>query len=211
METERYLDQRERWPKGGRHILAQYDGETIAVYQAYRDSIGRYAAENQRFGGEFKFARMSWIKPNFLWMMYRSGWGTKVGQEVTLAITITRRLFDEILEDAVPSIFPKERYTDHESWKTSVANSEVRLQWDPDHAPSGEPENRKAIQLGLRGNILRRYGREGIVSVKDISGFVEQQRVKMKTEPWKLETPKEEVYWPESRLARENVGIQTHP
>jgi len=27
---------------------------------------------------------MSWIKPNFLWMMYRCGWGTKEGQQVTL-------------------------------------------------------------------------------------------------------------------------------
>jgi hypothetical protein len=59
------------WPESGRHILARYDDETIVVYQAYRAEIGRFAVENGCFGGEFKYSRMSWIKPNFLWMMYR--------------------------------------------------------------------------------------------------------------------------------------------
>jgi hypothetical protein len=27
---------------------------------------------------------MSWIKPNFLWMMYCSGWGTKQRQRIIL-------------------------------------------------------------------------------------------------------------------------------
>ncbi|WP_141653813.1 DUF4291 family protein, partial [Erwinia billingiae] len=25
----------------------------------------------------FSMTRMTWIKPSFLWMMYRSGWGMK--------------------------------------------------------------------------------------------------------------------------------------
>lgn len=71
--TERYLDQLAHWPTEGQHILAQFDDETIVVYQAYNEAIGRYAIEHQRFGGAYSFSRMSWIKPNFLWMMYRSG------------------------------------------------------------------------------------------------------------------------------------------
>jgi len=46
---------------------------------------------------------MSWIKPNFLWMMYRSGWGAKPGQQVILAIALTRSYFDAILENGFPS------------------------------------------------------------------------------------------------------------
>ena len=39
------------------------------------------------FGGDhFSLNRMSWVKPNFLWMMYRSGWGQKEGQVVVLAV-----------------------------------------------------------------------------------------------------------------------------
>ncbi len=86
LQTEAYRSQLEHWPKTGRHILAQFDEETIVVYQAYRPAIGHFAAHHQYFGGEFSYGRMSWIKPNFLWMMYRSGWGTKPEQEVTLAV-----------------------------------------------------------------------------------------------------------------------------
>ena len=75
--TEPYKDQVAVWPKEGHHILAQFDDDAVIVYQAYRPSIGRYAAEHGAFGGDFSYSRMSWIKPNFLWMMYRSGWGTR--------------------------------------------------------------------------------------------------------------------------------------
>src|SRR6476646_331857 len=102
--TESYRQQVERWPSTGRHFLAQYDDDSIVVYQAYRPSIGRRAAERGTFGGpDFSFGRMSWIKPNFLWMMYRSGWGTREGQEVVLAVRLRRRGFEEILAAAVAS------------------------------------------------------------------------------------------------------------
>ncbi|WP_458785448.1 DUF4291 family protein [Vallitalea sediminicola] len=29
------------------------------------------------FGSSFKLNRMTWVKPSFLWMMYRSGWAKK--------------------------------------------------------------------------------------------------------------------------------------
>ncbi len=74
---ESYTAQRALWPAQGRQLLAQFDDDTIVVYQAYRPEIGHYTAQHGRFGGGFSFERMSWIKPNFLWMMYRSGWGTK--------------------------------------------------------------------------------------------------------------------------------------
>lgn len=83
-----YLTQKEKWPAEGEHILASFDTETIIVYQAYNPRIGHYAVRHQRFGGDFSMQRMTWIKPNFLWMMYRSVWGTKPNQEVVLAIRL---------------------------------------------------------------------------------------------------------------------------
>lgn len=71
--TETYSTQLARWPRKGQQILAQYDDSSVVVYQAYRPSIGHFAAQNGYFGGEFSLTRMSWIKPGFLWMMYRSG------------------------------------------------------------------------------------------------------------------------------------------
>ena len=133
--TEPYLAQDARWPRSGRHILAQFDAESVVVYQAYRPEIGHFAARHGYFGGGFSLGRMSWIKPNFLWMMYRSGWGTKEGQEVTLAVRLRRDAFDEILRLAVHSTFMPEVYGTHEAWQRAVAGSDVRLQWDPDHGP----------------------------------------------------------------------------
>ena len=56
----------------------------------------------------FSLNRMSWIKPNFLWMMYRCGWATKADQEVVLAVRMKRSAFDEILRRAVHSSFVSE-------------------------------------------------------------------------------------------------------
>jgi hypothetical protein len=68
LRTEPYLAQTARLPKTGRHILAQFDDESVIVYQAYRPAIDHFAAHHGYFGGEFSLNRMSWIKPNFLWM-----------------------------------------------------------------------------------------------------------------------------------------------
>src|SRR3954447_61697 len=114
--TEPYLAQDARWPRSGRHILAQFDAESVVVYQAYRPEIGHFAARHGYFGGAFSLGRMSWIKPNFLWMMYRSGWGTKEGQEVTLAVRLRRDAFDEILAQAVASTYSSSAYPTTQLW-----------------------------------------------------------------------------------------------
>src|SRR5262245_21550643 len=127
-----YLEQRVAWPAVGRHILAQYDESTVVVYQAYRPSIAAAAVEAQQFGGGgFSMSRMSWIKPNFLWMMYRCGWASKEGQEVVLAVWLQRAGFDRILAAAVPSSFDADRYADRAAWSRAVKGSSVRVQWDP--------------------------------------------------------------------------------
>src|SRR2546423_13486446 len=126
LKTEPYLEQRQRWPTSGRHILAQFDDESVVVYQAYRPEIGHFAAEHGYFGGPFSLDRMSWVKPNFLWMMFRSGWGTKEGQEVTLAVWLRRAAFDAILREAVHSTFVREVYASAADWNRAVKNSDVR-------------------------------------------------------------------------------------
>src|SRR3954454_19697290 len=121
--TEPYLAQQARWPSSGRHVLAQFDAESVAVYQAYRPEIGHFAAEHGYFGGGFSLGRMSWVKPNFLWMMSRCGWGTKPDQEVTLAVWLQRSAFDAILAQAVHSTFVPEVYGSKAGWKHALAHS----------------------------------------------------------------------------------------
>lgn len=195
--TELYSEQVKSWPRDGHHILAQYDDETIIVYQAYRPSIGQYATNHGVFGGEFSYSRMSWIKPNFLWMMYRSGWGLKAGQEVTLALRLRREFFNSLLEQAVPSAWDPDVFATRDAWSEAVSRSSVRLQWDPDHLPGGAKAERRAIQLGLRGEVLEAFGRKELIEVVDLSEFVAEQRERLSADGESaLMMPRERVYRP---------------
>lgn len=197
LATEPYSEQIKVWPKSGRCILAQYDEESIIVYQAYNQAIGGYAVEYGRFGGAFSYSRMSWVKTNFLWMMYRSGWGTKENQEVTLALRIRRAFFDSLLTQAVPSTWDSGLFATEQEWSRAVARSAVRLQWDPDHHPSGAKVERRAIQLGLRGTALEAFGQRELLEVIDLSEFVAEQRMRLRKEgAAAVETPRERVYVP---------------
>lgn len=146
LDVEPYAFHSERLPCSGRHILAQFDEHAIVVYQAYRPAIGHWAAEHGRFGGEFRLNRMSWIKTSFLWMIYRSGWATKPGQEVILAVWLRRAGFEAILAEAVPAVFDPALYREPAEWARAVARSTVRLQWDPDRTPGGGCLGRRAGQ-----------------------------------------------------------------
>jgi len=194
MKTELYNLQNTRWPQSGKHVMAQFNDEYVIVYQAYKPSIAEYAVEHQKFGGDFKYTRMSWIKPNFLWMMYRAGWAEKEGQERILAIYLRRRFFDELTEIAVASSFHASGAESHDEWKRKVARSDVRLQWDPDHGPNGNKIDRRAIQLGLRGGMLERFGTQEICQIEDVTEFVHEQKSNVNQPFEKLIVPLEDVY-----------------
>lgn len=206
--TEPYLEQVKRLPLSGRHILAQFNEESVVVYQAYNSNIGKFAANNGYFGGEFLFDRMSWIKTSFLWMMYRSGWGTKTNQEVILAIWIKRSAFDEILAQTVGSGYVPELYSSKEEWQQAVKHSCVRLQWDPDYDPCQKPVERRAIQLGLRGQILALYAKNFILHIEDISSFVREQYVnRLVRNQEHLLVPVQSLYSVDDSITKTKIGL----
>lgn len=211
IKFENHLEQQPHWPQSGRHILAHYDEDNIVVYQSFRPEIAEYALNNQRFGGSaYSFTRMSWIKPNFLWMMYRNGWGTKEGQEYTLAITIPRLLFDDILGKAAWSSFKSERYDNYSDWETHKNKGNVRLQWDPDHDPLGNKLSRRAIQLGLKSDTLKIFNQQ-IISIEDLSPHVAKQKLVALSGNWeRLVVPSERPYIPSRNEAISNVLIERH-
>lgn len=210
--SERYTEQLARWPTAGRHILASYDDTSVVVYQAYRPSIGQWAVEHQQLGGpEFGYSRMSWIKPNFLWMMYRSGWGTKENQEVTLALRIRRPFFESLLAQAVESGFAQDQFASRDDWQRAVSGSEVRVQWDPDHDPHGNKQERRALQLGLRGSALRAFGTTELVEIIDMSELVRSQRARLQARGVEdLSTPAETVYLPTDPGIRHHLRLTEH-
>lgn len=211
LPTESYTEQVKLWPKAGRHILAQFDDQTVIAYQAYRPAIGRHAVEHGTFGGDFSYSRMSWVKPNFLWMMYRCGWGTKQDQEVILALRLRREFFDSLLAQAVPSSWDRDLYASEAEWSRAVGRSAVRLQWDPDHHPSGAKLERRAIQLGLRGGVLEAFGMRELLEVIDLSAFVAEQRERLSSAGvTALHTPQERVYTPADADTAARLGL-SHP
>jgi hypothetical protein len=204
---ERYVLQRARWPSSGRHILAQFDATTIVVYQAFDPGIADEAVRLGRFGSAFSLSRMSWIKPNFLWMMFRCGWATKPGQLRVLALRLTRAFFERVLAAAVPSSFDQRLFASQPEWQEAVARSDVRLQWDPDHDPSGAPLERRAIQLGLRGTLLREFAREAIVELDDVTEMVATQRAHASAPFTELHTPLEREFLPTDHDITAALGL----
>jgi hypothetical protein len=97
----------------------------------------------------------------------------------------------------VPSTWDRDQFATEEQWSQAVGRSSVRLQWDPDHDPSGAKLERRAIQLGLRGEVLEAFGRRELVEVTDVSGFVAEQRERLSSAGVSgLVTPRERVYRP---------------
>ncbi len=82
-------------------IRADFDRDTIVVYQAFPRPIAEAALQHGTFVAPFSFSRMTWIKPSFLWLMERSNWGRKSGQEHILAVRMTRKGWEEALSLAV--------------------------------------------------------------------------------------------------------------
>ncbi|GAB4017094.1 DUF4291 domain-containing protein [Spirosoma migulaei] len=176
LKTIPYLNYETDLPQAGQPVLGQLRGQNIIVYQAFNPQIVDYAVAHQRFGGPaYSFSRMSWIKPNFLWMMYRAGWAKKENQEKVVAIEISLENFETLLKQAVYSSFQPAIYSTREHWETSLIESEVRLQWDPDHNPAGRKLERRAIQLGLKGDTLKLFATDWIMSIEDITEFVLDQ------------------------------------
>jgi hypothetical protein len=180
MKTEKYKEQQQRLPKTGQQIIACNQDENIIVYQAFNPQIANYAVANQQFGGAaYSFNRMSWIKPGFLWMMYRAGWASKEHQQNILAITLPVVHFKTILQQATISSYKEELFATQEIWKEELGKTQVRLQWDPDHDPYGNKQERKAIQLGMKGELLKKFCTEWIIKIEDITDFVKEEHQKV--------------------------------
>lgn len=159
-----------------RQIRARYDAETITVYQAYRPEIAEAAVRAGRFVSPFSRNRMTWIKPSFLWMMYRCGWATKPGQERVLAIRITRAGFEKALEHSCLSHFDPDIHDSRESWQVLKKTSPVRIQWDPERDTDLNPLAYRSLQVGIGPDMVNAYADDWITGLDDITSTVARLR-----------------------------------
>ncbi len=150
-----------------REIRADFDRETVVIYQAYGPAIAEAALKAGRFVPPFSFGRMTWIKPSFLWLMHRSNWGQKGGQERTLAVRLTRAGWEKALSLAVLTAFEPGVYRSPDAWAEAFAAARVHLQWDPERSLRGASLPCYSIQVGLSRHVIREYVDEWVVGVED--------------------------------------------
>lgn len=163
-----------------KEIHAVYDDDTIRVYQAYSREIAEEAVKRGTFGKHFSLDRMTWIKPSFLWMMYRCGWAEKEGQERVLQIDIKREAFDYLVTHAMLSTYQEDSGLSFDEWKLKIKQSDIRIQWDPERDIYGNPLDYRSIQIGIRGEYVGRYVQEWIVQIKDITDYVTELHSRIK-------------------------------
>lgn len=190
-----------------KEVFAKYDKKCIRVYQAYNSAIAEEALALQTFGDNFSLNRMTWIKPSFLWLMYRSNWGTKKNQECILALDIYQDKFNSLLEKAVLTS-PDSMLFDGNQWEKAFGETTVYCQWDPDRNINGNAINRAAIQIGLKSDILRDFLDTGIYRIEDMTPLVRkwnEQRKKGRLNAKEL--PSECLYPVKDKLIRKKLNM----
>lgn len=158
-----------------RQIRASHDGEYITVYQAYNNAIADAAVKAQKLNAspDFSPERMTWIKPSWCWMMYRSGYSYKdEGQSRILALKMKKEHFLGLLEQGVLSNHPSlHARVDKESTNKTAHErpTDVRIQWDPERSPKLEALPYRSIQIGIPRPLSTKWANEWIVSIEDVT------------------------------------------
>lgn len=194
-----------------RQIRARYSADTITVYQAYPPQIALPAVAASRFVAPFKRDRMTWIKPSFLWMMYRCGWATKPGQERVLSIDITREGFEWALARACLSHYDRDLHGDKATWLRQLKISPVRVQWDPERSLQLKALPYRSLQVGLSGEAVDRYVDDWAVAITDITPTVHLVRDLLRSGDGQAAAallPVEQVYPLPDQIA---VGLNASP
>ena len=175
-----------------RQVRAAFDDSTITVYQAYSPEIADAALAAGRFVSPFSRSRMTWVKPSFLWMMYRCGWATKPGQERVLAVRLSRTGFEQALSLACLSHFDPAVYPDHDAWQRRKETSPVRVQWDPERTAALDPLPWRSLQVGIGGDAVDRYVDDWVVDLHDVTPRVHQ--LAALSSPERVDLPAERPY-----------------
>lgn len=194
-----------------REIRAFYTNDFIRVYQAFNNSIADSAIKNKQFVcPPFKTERTTWIKPSFLWMMYRSGWATKSNQERVLAIDITYNGFEWALRHSCLSHFDKMIYENEDNWKNIRAISPVVIQWDPERDIFLNKLPQRTIQIGLLPESSKLYISKWIINISDMTEIIHEIKSlidKQKLEEARKLLPEERVY-PITTDIKEKIGVR---
>jgi hypothetical protein len=174
-----------------KQIRASFNDKTIRVYQAYSNEIADSVLLNKTFvSPPFKRTRMTWIKPSFLWMMYRAGWGYKDdGQYRILAIDITHAGFAWALNNSCES--HASAGMSQAAWEDLKRDSPVRIQWDPERDLHHNALDYRSIQIGLSATAVELYVDQWIQNITDVTVF--SQSIKVLVDRGEIESAKQQL------------------
>ncbi|MGH1339191.1 MAG: DUF4291 family protein [Aureispira sp.] len=150
-------------------IRALFTEQNIAVYAAFSDSIATVALQNQQLLPPFVYTRMTWIKPSFLWLMYRSDWGNRSGMTRILRIWITRQAWEKALQEAILTTPDYPIYPNKKVWRKKLEQTGIRVQWDPERAIDNKKLNFKSIQVGITGKYSEVYAKKWITKIEEVT------------------------------------------
>ncbi|MFJ9213142.1 DUF4291 family protein [Streptomyces sp. NPDC102264] len=97
--------------------------------------------------------RLTWIKPSFLWMMHRCGWGTQEDRTSVLAVSIAQDGKESALAYACLSHYDRAVRLAPALWKRELKRSPARVQGiptrphDPRPCAGGRVGSRPALAL----------------------------------------------------------------
>ncbi len=155
--------------RGSHEIWAQYSSKTVTIYQAYSSQIADAALKAQRLVAPFSYLRMTWIKPSYLWLMARSQWAQKRGQERILAMEILRSKWEYALGEGVLTHPEPRIHGSGTTWQQLFEKSLVHVQWDPERNLRGTKLTHRSIQVGLSRELVEEFATEWIVSISDLT------------------------------------------
>lgn len=192
-----------------RQVRAEFDSSSLVVYQAYRPEIAAAALKAGRFVPPFSLTRMTWIKPSFLWMMERSGWANKSGQERVLAVRLSRSVFESLLEEAELTHPQATLYPDADTWRRKLEQARVQVQWDPERDLRGQKLNYRSLQVGISRHLIEDYALRWVLELRDMTPLAHKLKTMLgegkHTQAEKL-LPRERLYPLPSAIAR-RLGV----
>lgn len=155
-------------------VFAAYDDEGVYVYQAFKPKIVAVAVQEGTFGKGFGLDRISWIKPSFAWTLQRSKYATKHRMEAIAKVKLSHEGWLEILAQSVETQYSGIFWKTEEAWRSQMNKSDVIHQWDPERALNGQKLDRAAIQIGIRGQVIRKYVSDYILGVEDVTPLAKE-------------------------------------
>ncbi|KAH6676885.1 hypothetical protein F5X68DRAFT_278107 [Plectosphaerella plurivora] len=168
-----------------RQIRASFDDSTITVYQAYSASIADPAVASQKLTASphFKKGRMTWIKPSWAWMLYRSGYSYKdPGQERILALKMRHDDFVGLLRRGVLSSHAGMRQMSS-STTAREHTTDVRIQWDPERTVRLEKLEHRSIQIGIPASLSAHWAEDCIVGIEDVTAKARELKLFLENHP----------------------------